>query len=79
VIRLRDRAYENRLPAYFRVDLKLGFRLNGKKSSQHFYVDLTNMTGRRNVFQRALDLDKERIRYTYQRGFFPDVRYQISF
>ncbi|MBX2815710.1 MAG: TonB-dependent receptor [Saprospiraceae bacterium] len=76
---IRERTFEEKLPSYFRPDLKLGFRLNGAKSTQTFFIDLTNFVGNRNVFERDLDLITGAFDDTYQRGFFPDVRYQIVF
>ncbi len=68
-----------RLNTYIRPDLKIGFRMNSKKYSQVFSVDLQNFIGRKNSFGFYYDANKQEIRESYQRGFFPDVRYQILF
>ncbi len=79
VVRRHELAFSEKLPAYFRPDLKIGFRLNGSKSTHTFFVDMTNFIGYKNVFERRLDLDTGSFDDTLQRGFFPDVRYQIIF
>ena len=71
--------FEGQFDPYLRPDLKIGYRLNSKKYSQTFSIDLQNFIGRKNVFNRYYNEDKEEITTNYQRGFFPDFRYQILF
>ncbi len=71
--------FENRYPNYIRPDIKLGFRQNAKKYTQTFSIDFQNFIGRRNVFYNTYDSRNQEIDTEYQRGFFPDVRYQITF
>lgn len=71
--------YENQYPAYVRWDVKLGIRHNAKKYSQMFFIDLQNVTGQKNVFIQEFRPRSGRVATIYQRGFFPDVRYQILF
>ncbi len=78
-IRDMERVYEAQYAPYIRPDIKIGFRHNAKKFSQTFSVDLQNFIGRNNEFTKRFDNNTNRIRTTYQRGFFPDVRYQILF
>ncbi len=74
-----DRSFELQHDPYFRADLKVGIRHNAKKFSQSFSVDLQNITNRDNIFIREFDAGSGAYETTYQRGFFPDVRYQIWF
>jgi len=78
-IRFEDRAYEEQFDPYIRPDVKIGLRTNGKKVSQTFFIDLQNFIGRQNVFNQSFNEQTGQIQTTYQRGFFPDVRYQILF
>jgi len=78
-VRDDNRIFEERYNDYFRPDLKIGFRHNAKKFSQTFSVDLQNFTGSKNVFIEGFKASTNSIATTYQRGFFPDVRYQILF
>ncbi|MEL6923568.1 MAG: TonB-dependent receptor, partial [Bacteroidota bacterium] len=73
------RIYEARLAPYIRPDVKIGLRINGNKSTQTFSVDLQNFIGRENELNNFFSAGQGRIRTTRQRGFFPDVRYQILF
>lgn len=78
-VRDNSRIYEEQYAPYIRPDFKIGIRQNAKKFSQTFSVDLQNFIGRENVFAESYNEDKGEISTNYQRGFFPDVRYQILF
>ena len=78
-IRDVDQAFEAQYTPYFRTDFKIGVRNNGKKFAQFWSVDLTNLTFRRNEFSRFYSASRETIRSSSQRGFFPNVTYQITF
>jgi len=78
-VRDETQIFEDRYKDYFRPDLKIGFRQNAKKFSQTFSVDLQNFTGAQNIFIQDFKASTNSIATTYQRGFFPDVRYQILF
>lgn len=71
--------FEAQYDPYFRPDFKLGFRHNTKKYTQSFSVDLQNFVGRKNIFVIRYDPVAEQLNTINQRGFFPDVRYQITF
>ncbi len=74
-------AFSERLEGYFRMDVKIGFRLNSKKSkfSQQFFVDLQNVTNRKNIFTRRYNPVTDQINDVYQIGFFPDILYRVNF
>ncbi len=78
-VRNMDEIYEAQYAPYIRPDLKIGYRQNSKKITQTFFIDFQNIIGRENEFFKSYDEDNQRIKTTYQRGFFPDVRYQILF
>ncbi len=78
-IRFEDQIFEAQYAPYIRPDFRIGIRYNGKKSAQTFSVDLQNFIGRRNEFSKSYRVRDQEIRTSYQRGFFPDVRYQILF
>jgi len=78
-VRDNSQLFEAQYTPYFRADIKISVRNNHPKFSQIWSVDLTNLTGRRNVFNRSYNTGRERISTTYQRGFFPNVLYQILF
>lgn len=76
-----DKAFSERNPAYFRLDMKVGARINDKKGrfSQHFFIDFQNITDHDNVFtNRYNDLTNE-VNTIYQIGFLPDLLYRVQF
>jgi hypothetical protein len=74
-----SKAFSLQHPAYFRWDLKFSFTRNGRKTTQKWYVDLQNLTNKRNIFMRSLDPSTGRQGATYQIGLFPNINYQITF
>jgi hypothetical protein len=70
-----------RNPDYFRLDMKVGFRLNSskRKISHSFYLDLQNITNNKNLFIRRYNEQKQNIGEVNQIGFFPDIMYRVQF
>ncbi len=73
--------FSNRLGDYFRLDTKFGYRTNSKKHklSQTFYLDLQNVTNRKNIFLLEYDQAIGNTVPVYQIRFFPDILYRIEF
>jgi hypothetical protein len=76
-----ENAFSKQLPAYLRLDTKVGFRLNSKskKFSQSFYIDFQNVTNNKNIFERRYNQRTGTINDVNQIGFFPDVMYRVQF
>jgi len=75
-----SRAYSERFDPYFRLDLKVGFRMNSKKRfSQLFALDFQNLTNRENPFTRRYNRSSNEVRTVLQSGFFPDILWRIQF
>jgi hypothetical protein len=74
-----SRAYESKYDDYFRVDLRIGVKLNGKRASQEWAVDLQNVTGFQSVFMEGYDAAKQEIYTVYQQGFLPMFLYRVQF
>ncbi|MFO7655672.1 MAG: TonB-dependent receptor [Bacteroidales bacterium] len=72
-------AYDMKYNDYFRTDLRIGFRINGKNTSQEWAVDLQNLTGFQSLFMEGWDTDKKEKYYVYQQGFYPMFLYRIRF
>lgn len=74
-------AFSERLPDYFRFDLKFGYRMNSKKRklSQTISFDLQNLSGQKNVFARQYNRVNQEINTTYQNGFIPNFVYKLNF
>ncbi len=74
-----SRAYEDQYKDYFRIDVKFGFKMNGKKVTQEWAFDLQNILGRKNIFQQVYNPVKRNIQTEYQLGLFPMMTYRINF
>ena len=74
-------AYSERYDAYFRWDVKFGFKINSRKRqlSHHFFFDIQNVTNRKNIFARQYNRQRNSIITAYQFGLFPDFMYRIQF
>lgn len=80
-IRMDNIAFSERYKAYFRWDVKFGIRLNSKNKniSHQFFVDLQNVSNRKNEFVRRYNEVTDQVDLVEQIGFFPDVLYRIQF
>ena len=80
-VRDYSRAFEERYRNYFRLDTKIGYRLNSKKSkfSQHFFVEFQNITNRRNPLNNYYSSTRDQVRTRSQLGFFFDILYRVQF
>lgn len=74
-----DRAYEDRLAPYFRIDTRVGYKYNGHKVRHEIAVDLTNVTNRANEWERRYDETSNQIEMIYQQGFFFFMYYRVNF
>ena len=73
------RAYQNRYNDYLRVDLRVGMKINSRRITQEWGVDLQNITGYRSIFMEGYDARKNEIYTIYQQGFMPMFLYRIQF
>ena len=74
-----DRAYETRLPDYLRFDVRIGFKINGKRVTQEWALDLQNVFNIRNILTRQYDPASGELRDQYQIGIFPVPLYRLQF
>ncbi len=74
-----DNAFDPQYADYMRMDLKLGYKRNGKKITQEWSVNLQNLTNRRNIFQQVYNETTFKVETRYQTGFLPIVQYKILF
>jgi hypothetical protein len=72
-------AYVNKYPDYFRMDVKPGFKLNTKRLTHEWSVDIQNITKHENIFQQTYDLVNKQIKTDYQLRFFVIPQYRILF
>ena len=76
---ITEKSFDSKLDDYFRTDLKLTYKINGKKINQEWNVDLRNVFNRKNVFSLNYNANIHQIETAYQTGFLPVVQYRILF
>lgn len=74
-----SRAFSEQQDPYFRVDIKLGYRREYKRSTLEFSLDLQNISNNKNVFSRSYDPRRQVVYYNYQQGFFPVPTLRYTF
>lgn len=74
-----NEAYALQNNIYLRWDLKFSYTINGKKATQKWYIDLQNLTNRKNLYMRTLIPVTGNIGEVKQIGFFPNINYQLTF
>lgn len=74
-------AFSRQYDAYFRMDVKFGMKINSsrKKVSHQFYIDLQNVTNKKNVFVRRYNRLTNNVDQADQIGLFPDFGYKLQF
>ena len=73
------KAFSERQTPYFRMDIKLGYRKDFRKSSFEIAIDLMNVTNNQNIFQQGYNRTNNTISYEYQQGFFPVPMVKYTF
>lgn len=76
---LEDRAFSEKLPAYFKVDTRLSLRKDTPRYSSVWSIDLQNATNRRNVAYQYYDTVQGQVLTQYQLGLIPILTYRIEF
>ena len=71
--------YGAQFDPYFRADVKATFRMNMKRITQEWSVDLQNITNRKNIFSQEYSRASQEIVTNYQIGLFPVIQYRILF
>ncbi len=73
------KAYTYRHPNYFRLDLRVTFRMNNKKFSQEWAFDVQNATNHSNHFIEMYNADTGELEQSSQMGLFPMMLWRINF
>ncbi|MCW5923200.1 MAG: TonB-dependent receptor [Saprospiraceae bacterium] len=78
-VRDDSRAFEERMPAYFRLDTGVRLKRNYRALTTTLSLDLQNTTNRQNVFGRYYNEKKGTIEYYYQTPLIPVLSYKLEF
>ena len=68
--------------AYFRLDLKVGYKWNYSKLSHEFALDISNITNNKNILTLTYIPERDegdRVQENYQLGLFPVFYYKVDF
>jgi hypothetical protein len=74
-----ENAYEDKYDPYFRTDVRLGIKLNGRRVSQEWGIDMQNVSNYQSVFLEGFDNQKKETYKIYQQGFVPMFLYRLQF
>jgi hypothetical protein len=74
-----SRSFELQSKPYFRMDVKITYRMNNPKFMQEFFVDFQNVTNTINIYNQWYDNRSGKIRTQNQLGFYPNFNYRIQF
>jgi outer membrane receptor protein involved in Fe transport len=72
-------AWSKRFKDYQRVDMKVTFKVNKKKSTLMWFVSIENVLNRRNIFRQVFNQDEGKVVEEYQLGLFPYGGFRIEF
>ena len=74
-----SRAYEPRLPAYWRIDAGFGYKWNKARSTWTLRIDLQNATNRKNPIRQRFDTTLLKTYYNYALPIIPIFGIQVDF
>ncbi|MEA3443496.1 MAG: TonB-dependent receptor [Bacteroidota bacterium] len=79
-----NHAFEERYPDYLRIDVRLSFKLNGRKINQEWALDIQNVTNNKNILVESFDYNADEpwnssMHKQYQTELFPMMTYRIFF
>jgi len=74
-----DRAYEEKFPDYFRVDIKVFFKMNMKGIDTEIAIDFQNVFNIENIYAQNFNSSTGELYYTYQLGLMVIPQFRINF
>jgi len=72
-------AYSKKFRDYFRLDLRMAFRMDNRKFSQEFAIDIQNITNRANPLYMQYDTKTGKTKFINQLMLFPMMQYRVVF
>lgn len=76
---VESEAFSQQFSPFFKTDIKIGYRLNGKRTSQEWQFFVENFTNHENILMQSYSKSKDKINNINQLGIFPMVLYRIHF
>ncbi|SFB61016.1 TonB-dependent receptor [Algoriphagus aquimarinus] len=78
-VRLKDQAFEEHNPNYFRTDLRFSLTKNKPKSTRTWSLDIQNATNRQNIYGSYFEPMSGEIKTSYQTPLIPILSYRVEF
>jgi len=78
-VRDENRAFEEQMPAYFRLDTGVRLKRNYRSLTTTLGLDLQNATNRQNVFGQYFNEKKGTVEQYYQAPLIPVLSYKLEF
>ena len=72
-------AFSKRHDPYFRIDFRIGFKMQSKRLTHEWAFDVQNVTNRKNIFAIRFDENDFTLKKSYQTGLLPVFQYRIRF
>jgi hypothetical protein len=76
---LDDQAFSKKYDNYFRTDFKIGYRLDMKRISQEWLIDIQNVFNNQNIYGEYYNPQTGNIDTQYQLGLLVIPQYRILF
>ena len=73
------RSFENQMPAFYKLDIRIGLKRNYEKATGMVYIDLLNALNNKNPAGQFFDPQTGEVNYFYHFGITPVFGYRLSF
>lgn len=74
-----DKAFTEKNPDYFRLDVRISYKRNWKKATGIVAIDIQNATNRQNIGGTFFDVNKGTVNKWYQTPLIPVLSYRLEF
>lgn len=71
--------FTRQVPAYFRTDLGLYYKINNKRVTHSIQLEVQNITNRQNFYYSYFDREAASVKTVNQLGISPNLSYRIDF
>jgi hypothetical protein len=71
--------YALQVPAYFRTDAGIYYKINARRATHSIQLDIQNVTNRQNYYLSYFDNKSGTMKTIYQIGILPNISYRIDF
>lgn len=72
-------AFTEKMPDYFRADIRLSLKRNYTKWTSTVSIDIQNVSNRKNIFNKYYNAETNALEYNYQAPLIPVLSYRVEF